>query len=122
VWPAAASAHGDTAGPHAFFAGSPGNVDDLPCPVELGDGGLGQPDPADPALGPQVAQRAELVGERCSGVDAVQPEQFDPLDAQPAQGLLDPAARHGRPAASLHSPPGPVRATPALVVTSSPSG
>ena len=46
------------------------DVDDLPCLVEFGDGDLGQPDPAELALGPELPQCAELVGEGYLRIDA----------------------------------------------------
>lgn len=73
------------------------NADDPPCPIEFADRDLGQPDPADPALGPQLTQRAELVGERRPRIDTVQLKQLDPPDAQPPQRLLDLIAHNGRP-------------------------
>lgn len=98
------------------------DVDDLPGLGQLGDGDLRQPDPSDQALGLKLPQRAELVGERRVGIDAVQLEQFDPLDPQPARGLLDLGAQDLWPPVELPLAPGPVRATPTLVVISSPSG
>lgn len=80
------------------------DVDDFPCLRDLFDGDLGQPDPADLALGPQVPQRAELIGERRLRIDTVQLKQFDPLDPQSAQSLLDLIPQNSRPPVELPLP------------------
>ena len=62
---------------------------------------------ADLALLLQLGERAELVGERDLGVDAVQLDQVDPVDPEVAQRSSTCCLRYaGRPTA-VHSP-GPV--------------
>ncbi|GAA2107995.1 hypothetical protein GCM10009780_61630 [Actinomadura alba] len=52
---------------------------------------------ADLALDLELSQRTELIGERHLRIDAVQLEQFESFDPEPAEGLLDLRAQEVRP-------------------------
>ena len=65
------------------------DLGDLLGLVQLVDADLGEPDVADLAVVLQLEQLAHLVGQRPLGVDAVQLEQADPFQAEPAQAHLD---------------------------------
>ena len=81
---------------------------------------LGEPDVADLAL---LLQRGELTDLILGGelvVDAVQLEQIDGVHTQPAQAHLALLAQIGRKAERVQSS-GPVRSSPALVATTTPS-
>jgi hypothetical protein len=65
---------------------------------------------ADLALGLEVGQRPDLVGEGDLGVDAVELEQVDPVEAQVAEAQLDllaevPVAPDRPPVTGAGAPP-----------------
>ena len=76
---------------------------------------LGEADVPDLALVLELLELADLVGDRVVGVDPVQLEQVDPLEAEPAQAQLDLLAQVRRLAERQSTLPGPWRVSPALV-------
>ena len=76
---------------------------------------------ADLALALQRGQLADLVVQRHLGVDAVQLQQVDALDAEVAQVQLHLLAQVLRPP-DRHPPAGPCRVKPTLVAITRPSG
>ena len=83
---------------------------------------LDSPSAADLALGLELGQHAELLGDRHLRVEAVQLEQIEPLGPQLAQrqlGLLSQVLRPTRPVARF---PGPVATRPTLVAIRRPGG
>ena len=82
---------------------------------------LGQADVPDLALALQRGELADLVLQRNLGVDAVQLQQVDTLDAEVAQVELHLLTQVlGRPTGTHR--PGPCRVKPTLVAITRPSG
>jgi hypothetical protein len=98
-----------------------GDRRDRPGRLDLGHEDLRQPDASDLARRLQFDQGAELVGEGDVGIDAVQLEELDALEAEQAEALLGLGLEVLRSSVALPAP-GAGRVKPALVAMTRSAG